>query len=181
MCVSCEEIKITTKSIAIYSNIYMSEESQRLKGIKMAYLIVKCEELDDQYECDANRTPMFICNDWVTLKLDYSFEVYRINDDNTFDLVKDYETPMEFGMALYYWNEDDDCEIVKPTIVKKWQNRTRNNSIPKKVKKILKDLKNKGVDIDNWLQSCGYITWYDEHNNYCVYGEYADSDYSLGY
>lgn len=161
--------------------LFNCKQKPRTKGHKMAYLIVKCEELGDQYECDANRTPMFMCNSWEDLRLDYQFDVYELQNDNTFKCIKDYETPMEYGMALYYWGEDDDCETVDPTIIKKWQNRTPDDDIPKKVKKILKDLKNKGVDIDNWLTSCGYITWYDKDNNYCIYGEYYDNRYALGY
>jgi len=144
----------------------------------MAYLIVKCKPLGDQWECDADRTPMFICDDWKTLKLDYLFEVYRINDNNTFDLVKDYETPMSYGMALYYWDKNVDPEEVQPTIIKEWPKREREEGIPKKVRTAMH---RKGVkELTNELSSCGTITWF-YNNKYWVYGEYADFDYSLGY
>ena len=143
----------------------------------MKFLIVKCTPLGDQWECDANREPMFICDDWSTLKLDYQFEAYRINDDNTFTLVKDYETPLEYGMALYSWGEGDP-EEVKPKVAKKWRGYTRNNPVPKKA---VKEMSHKGVtELDDNLSNCGTITWF-YGGRYWVYGEYFDSDYSLGY
>ena len=144
----------------------------------MSFLIVKCEPLNDQWECDAHREPMFICDDWHSLKLNYQFEVYQIDSDNTFTLVKDYETPMEFGMALYYWDAKADPETVKPKVVKKWLRCTRDNDIPKKV---IQEMSRKGVkELDNELPYCGTITWL-YGGRYWVYGEYFDSEYSLGY
>ena len=143
---------------------------------KMAYLIVKCEALGDQCECDANRTPMFMCDSWYDLRLPYAFDVYALKDDNTFELVKDYETPMEWGMALYYWRISDDCEGVKPTVIQKWNHRTRDEHVPKKAKQAMI----KGTDIFDNLKSCGAISWC-KGKYYYVYGEYQDNFYSLGY
>ena len=142
----------------------------------MAYLIVKCEALGDQYECDANRTPMFMCDSWENLRLPYAFDVYELQKNNTFKLVKDYETPMEWGMALYYWNKDADCEDVKPTVIKKWIRRTRRECVPKKVKQTMLN----GSEIDDSLKGCGTISWFKDHKYY-VYGEYQDNFYSVGY
>lgn len=69
------------------------------------YLIVKCEELFDQYECDANREPIFLVDDWEKWywenRPDYKFEVYKFEDDKECTFEKSYDTPMERGMALY--------------------------------------------------------------------------------
>ena len=45
------------------------------------YLIVKCEPLNDQYECDANRIPLCITEDWKNKAFDCEFEVYEIDED----------------------------------------------------------------------------------------------------
>ena len=51
------------------------------------YLIVKYEELDDQWERDGNRTPMFMTDDWQRDYPNYEFEVYELEADNTFKYV----------------------------------------------------------------------------------------------
>lgn len=57
----------------------------------MKYLIVKCVPLDDQWECDADRTPMFITDDWKRDVPDYPFEVWEIKENYTLKLIRDYE------------------------------------------------------------------------------------------
>ena len=50
----------------------------------MKYLIVKCEPLNDGWECDANRTPITMVDDWRQWEkdskpqYDYSFLLYLI-------------------------------------------------------------------------------------------------------
>lgn len=58
----------------------------------MKYLIVKCEELSDGWECDANRIPVCITDDWRKIELDYPFEVYKILPSGFLTLIKDYYT-----------------------------------------------------------------------------------------
>lgn len=54
------------------------------------YLVVKCYELNDQWETDAKRVPL--C---VTTNTDpydgYGYEIYHINPDGTLTLEKYYE------------------------------------------------------------------------------------------
>lgn len=57
----------------------------------MKYLIVKCVPLDDQWECDADRSPMFITDDWKRDVPDYAFEVWEIKENYTLELIRDYE------------------------------------------------------------------------------------------
>ena len=78
------------------------------------YLIMRCDELGDQYECDANREPIAITSDWKDwLKEnnpDYLFEVYSW-DGTSMECIKDYDSFMEEGMAFYWWYEGkEDCE-----------------------------------------------------------------------
>ena len=148
--------------------------------MKEKYLIMKCEELGDQWECDCNRTPITMCEDWQkwyqqNKNIKYDFEVYEFKN-NSFELIKKYTTPMEEGMALYYWTEKQNPEKDFPTIIYKYKNYTRKNSIPKECFPFIE----KGVDLDNSLLNCGTITFYID-TNYYVYGEYYDNWYSLGY
>lgn len=51
------------------------------------FLIVKFDECDDQWECDGNRTPMFMTDDWEREAPDYEFEVYELTATHTFEFV----------------------------------------------------------------------------------------------
>ena len=57
----------------------------------MKCLIVKCVPLNDQWECDADRIPMFITDDWKRDAPDYTFEVWEIKENYTLELIRDYE------------------------------------------------------------------------------------------
>ena len=62
------------------------------------YLVVKCTELADPYECDADRKPMFITEDkneaFKTKNRKYPFEVWQTTGINGKNLVKikDYDS-----------------------------------------------------------------------------------------
>ena len=157
------------------------------------YLIVKCEELGDQFECDANREPMFLVDDWKDWfnknHPTYQFEVYKFVDDNEATLEKTYDEAMDEGMALYFWNMDDDHEEVAPTVVARYKDYDRKKKVPNKVWKIFRqgaywadgdEFTEQNFKDD--LRSCGYVSWDDkEHKKYWVYGYYADGRYCLGY
>lgn len=60
----------------------------------MKYLIVKCEPLDDQWECDCNRDPICIVDNWskyVSNRDDEFFDVWEIKDDGKLKLVKEWD------------------------------------------------------------------------------------------
>lgn len=57
------------------------------------YLIVKCVELADQYECDADRTPIALVDDWEAYCIenaDDDFEVWKLNENGSFVRIKTY-------------------------------------------------------------------------------------------
>ena len=148
----------------------------------MLYLIMRCDELYDQYDCDADRTPIAIVEDWKDWAknhvTDYNYEVWQY-DGNEFSCIKEYDEPLEEGMALYYWERQEDPEENLPHVIEKYPNATRHTKIPALVKKYLTN--DNMHDIDDSLKTCGYITWYDENANYYAYGEYWDNNYLLGY
>lgn len=143
----------------------------------MKYLIVKCDELGDQFECDADRTPMYMTDDWMNnYPKDYRFEVWELLENGTFECIKDYDTAMEEGMFFGYENRDDETEDDNLIIIKKFPNRTRNDKCPKDILAKLKKME----DYDNSLYNCGTITGIED-GKYYIYGEYWDDDYNKGY
>ena len=56
----------------------------------MKYLIIKCKELKDQWECDVDRAPICITNDFNKFNK-FGYEIYEIRANGTLRLLKDYE------------------------------------------------------------------------------------------
>lgn len=101
----------------------------------MKYLIVKCVELGDQWECDADRTPVCITNDFDKFN-QYGYEIYKICDNETFELIKQYDESSEEGFAVYKWYNDDDVEDKEPNVImEKIKNVGRSYFNKSKVKK----------------------------------------------
>ena len=138
------------------------------------YLIMKCEPLGDQWECDADRSPITLTEDWMkwyqATKPDYDFEVYAYVN-NTFQCVKSYEAPMEEGMVYAYYDDNEN-----PVVIQKFPNRTRNDKVPKSILKRAR----KGEEYDDSLRNCGHISWIEGDILYC-YTEYSDSHISTPY
>lgn len=157
------------------------------------YLIVKCTELGDQYECDADREPMFLVDNWEEWfqenRPTYRFEVYKFVDEEEATLEKTYEEVFDTGMALYFWNMDDDHEEVAPTVIAHYKDYNRNKKVPDKVWSIFRqgaywadDEKMTEEQFKKDLKCCGYVSWDDkEHKKFWVYGHYEDGRYDLGY
>lgn len=146
------------------------------------YLIMKCEELCDGWECDANRIPLAVVadwKDWIQRNPVHTYEVYQIVGESL-ELIKGYHQNLEDGMALYWWGKDENPEEVSPTVIRKYPNYTRNNILLPSIEKIIKKAKRDGENFDDSLSNCGYIAW-TMNDNYYVYGEYSDNHYTLGY
>lgn len=133
------------------------------------YLIMECQELGDQWECDAERSPITLTKDWKkwyeNTYPSYSFEVYEFEGDK-FKLIKEYDTPIEEGMVFVCYHENID----EPTVLQKFPGATRKNEIPTSIMKRAKS----GEDYNNSLHNCGYILWMENDVMYC-YTEYYDS------
>lgn len=150
--------------------------------MEFKYLVIKCEELSDQYECDANREPLCLTNDISSYGLGY--EIYEIKPDGTFECVKGYEVGIEEGMAIYYWGADEDPEDrnCKPTVIRKYKGMTRNDVTKTLVKEIKKEFG--FTDSVNEILTridCGGDYADEINGKWIVFGEYMDNRYSLGY
>ena len=57
-------------------------------------LIVKCIPLNDQYECDADKTPLFICSEAEAIENygdKFGYEIYSICADGRLKSEKEYD------------------------------------------------------------------------------------------
>jgi len=146
------------------------------------YLIMECENND----FDGEVTPRAITKDWKKYykenkdDLGY-FEVYCWNG-HKFKQVKDRDCSMDEGMALYYWTKEEMERDINelpdiPHVVKKWKGATRQDEVPEEVL----SWEDRTDNWDDWLLNCGTITWYDDEENYWVYGEYHDGHFSTGF
>lgn len=102
----------------------------------MKYLIIECEELGDQWECDANRTPVCITDDFDKYN-QYGYEIYKICDNETFELIKNYEESDEEGYAIYKWYNDNEVEDKEPdVIIEEFKNAECSDFTKSKIKKL---------------------------------------------
>lgn len=133
------------------------------------YLIMECRELGDQWECDADRSPVTLTEDWKQwyneTKPFYPFEIYEFVD-NKFSCIKDYTTSIEKGMAFVYYTQND-----SPVVIEKFPNRTRNSQVPAHIMKRAKA----GDDYENDLECWGVMSWFENDVMY-GYAEYYNND-----
>jgi hypothetical protein len=153
------------------------------------YLIIRCDELGDQWECDADRTPIAIVDDWQKWfeehkPLDYLFEVY-VWDGKEMTIIKDLYAPMDEGMVLCFW-EDGNIDNAHPVILQQWSGKTRKDDIPPCVwEEISTFLASKNnvdgdtyKDVRNSIRGTGEYSWRTKTDNgLFIYGEYFDNRY----
>lgn len=143
----------------------------------MKYLIVKCRELGDQYECDADRTPVCLTDDFK--KYDrYEYEIYEITSENTFKLIKEYGTSSNKGMAVYKWYNEDDDKGEPDEIMVMDKNYTREDYTKSKIKQIKSDYHFK--DSVNKIYTdikCSGSHGEEINDEWVVIGEYIEGDY----
>lgn len=141
----------------------------------MKYLIIKCDELSDGWECDAYREPICMTGDYS--KYGYGYEAYELQSDNTFKLIKDYDKFNEEGIAVYDYTDDKLNKVfekhkdlgrykITKSQIKKWKSKYH---FKETVEEIFTDLQCTGS--------------YGEQINdrWTVIGEYIDDKYTSGY
>lgn len=144
------------------------------------YLIVKCNELDDQWECDADRIPMYITDNWKKNIPTYKFEVWEIKSDNILECVREYDEVKEEGTCFgYYENNPDDVDNF--IVIKKWPDKRYDSAshwdfITQYFSSIGYDRMNDDLREDEY---CFYWNMDEEQRLYC-YCEYKDRYYRTG-
>ena len=144
----------------------------------MKYLVVKCNELSDQFECDADRTPICVVDNYA----DYNkmgYEIYEINADGLLTKIREYDTATDeyFSYCEYDNNSNDwtpkkvvrlkdgDRDAVNKTDIKKWKTQFHFTET-----------------INHIMQDIEWSGQYGEKINgkWCVIGETYDESYPTG-
>lgn len=142
------------------------------------YLVVKCDELGDQFECDANRTPVCVVNDYT----DYNkrgYEIYQIYIDGSLEKIRDYEEVTDEYISYCEYNEDESSGI--PTKVIRLKSGSRDNVTKNDIKEWRKQfgftdsLNSIALDF-----KCGGEHGEQIGNLWCVIGETLDDWYPRG-
>ena len=144
----------------------------------MKYLIVECRELGDQWECDADRTPICVTDD--PSKYGRGHEVWEILSDGNLKKIRDYDEALEEGMALYYWEEGREEEA--PTVIEKYPNKDRDSFSKSFLKKLKARVKfsETVADIETNIHCSGAHGEIIE-GKWVVFGRYRDDQFSFGY
>ncbi len=102
------------------------------------YLVIECEELNDQYECDADRKPVCLTCDYPDEYNRVGYEIYEVLDDNTFKLIKEYTQGGDTFVAVYGWEIETYPEGEEiPEVFEEWQEFSDTSQIPDRT---LKDI-----------------------------------------
>lgn len=157
------------------------------------YLIVKFEVCSDQNECDGNRVPMFMTDDWDRDRPeDYDFEVYKLEDDRTFRFIGgsnlgNYDAEQVLpakseGMALTVWGDDIESTIME------FPGLTANDPVPPEVMAFFADLRQKFGDniLEDEDEFSGDLKYYNAisltdllNDKVYLYGHYRDRYYDI--
>ena len=69
----------------------------------MQYLIVKCTCLNDQWECDADRQPICITENYSYYD-EFGYEIYEIDKEGNLKLTREWEEPTPIKSKKYKKN-----------------------------------------------------------------------------
>lgn len=69
---------------------------------KVMYLIVKCTELLDQYECDYDREPLKVVSDYTPYDKK-GYEVYEISTSGGLNCIRKADAVTEKGVGLFWF------------------------------------------------------------------------------
>ena len=144
----------------------------------MKYLVVKCDELGDQFECDADRTPICVVDNYT----DYDkmgYEIYEINDDGSLTKIREYETATDEYFSYCEYDDSPDDWTPKKIIRLKDGDRNAINKTNIKKWKAQFHFSETINSIMQTIECCGE---YGEKINdkWCVIGETYDECYPTG-
>ena len=148
----------------------------------MKYLVVECRELGDQWECDADRTPILVTDDYSDYN-SYGYEIYQIEPDGKLKLIREYDSVTDEGFCYCFYDKED-VEEGYPTKVEKFKKKfTRDTITNSQVKKWKSAYKLKGTveEIISSIHCSGDYSEETEDGGLKVIGEYLDDNYPLGY
>ena len=147
----------------------------------MSYLIVECHELMDGWECDADRKPLCIVDNYS--KYDKKgYEIYEILKNGKLKLIRDYNKVSKEAIYVCIWNDTEETDITEPDKIREIVKGNRHNVTKSMVKKIKQEYHfSETVDeIFSEISCCGsYAEEID--GKWISFGEGSDDFYPLGY
>lgn len=145
------------------------------------YLIVECVELGDQWECDADRTPICVVDDYSKYS-DGGYDIYKINSDGSLTLIQDY-TKCKTYFAVCRWDDLDSLEEVDPDFVLRLEKIESRDDFTKEMCKTFKELYHFEDDVEeiytDLIQTGEHAEEID--GQWVVIGEVIGKRYPLGY
>ncbi len=147
----------------------------------MKYLIVECTELGDQWECDADRTPICVTDNYS--KYDKrGYEIYEIQSNGKLKLIRHYDKVSKKAIYVCIWNNAEESDITEPDKIKEIASGNRRNVTKSMIKKVKQEYHfSETVDeIASEINCCGcYAEEID--GKWVSFGEGYDDYYPLGY
>ena len=147
----------------------------------MKYLVVECTELGDQWECDADRTPICLTDDYSKYNK-MGYEIYEVKSDGTFELIRNYYEVTNESIYVYIWDNIDNANHGKyPTTFAKITSGNRHDVTKSMVKKIKQQYGFTDTidEIFKDIQCSG--THGERHKNkWMEFGEVFDNEFYFG-
>jgi hypothetical protein len=144
---------------------------------KVMYLIVKCTELMDQYECEYDREPLKVVSDYAPYNK-YGYEIYEISTSGALNRIRKASTVTEKGIGLFWFKHFNYSTPSK--IFWKKPNISIQDVSLNQVKKWFSEV---GInDLDNDLEkrlARGDAYWVEKDDGDFILSNYED-DYVLG-
>lgn len=146
------------------------------------YLVIECNELGDQWECDADRKPVCLVEDYSQYNK-RGYEIYEIKTDGTLKIIREYDDITNERICVYWWNSEnkvEECPL--PDKIIKIKDGDRDNV----TKSLIKKIKQKYKFADTIEEIEGDISCSGNHaelidNKWIVFGEAFDDWYPYGY
>lgn len=135
--------------------------------MELKYLVVKCNELSDQYECDCDRIPVCVTDERGVEEYHqrWGYEIYSILSDGKLKKIRDYDE-VKSGCAVYLWNHDDDritmlkeldIERVEDISLKQVKEIKERFGFKQSAQEIFDDCKKYGLYLENELTIGEYM------------------------
>lgn len=144
------------------------------------YLVVECNELGDQWECDADRKPICLVEDYSQYNK-RGYEIYEIKKDGTLDLIRNYDDITDERICVCWWNDEEDGSDIPDKIIE-IKKGDRDNVTKSLVKKIKQQYNFKDTVNEIYRDiSCSGSHGEEIDGKWVVFGETFDDWYPKGY